>query len=164
MLLKFCNSNFVTQILYFKFCNSNFVTKIFVPQTFVTQIFCNSNFVTQIFSSFVTPWHLDNRPLSGQLFATLAMFFSTSMLFQTFSAFLGIISINKQIMLLNTKYKIVLHENGEHLAFFKNMNPIFLCSKQRKCQQSLYLKNNDFTLKVFFQAHLWMQINVKHIF
>jgi hypothetical protein len=28
-------------------------------------------------------------------------------------------------MLLNTKYKIVLRENGEHLAFFKNMNPIF---------------------------------------
>ena len=26
------------------------------------------------FSSFVTPQHLDNRPLSGQLFAILAMF------------------------------------------------------------------------------------------
>ena len=27
------------------------------------------------FLSFVTPQHLDNRPLSGQLFAILAMFF-----------------------------------------------------------------------------------------
>ena len=55
---------------------------------------------------------------------------------------------------MNTKYKIVLHENWDHLAFSKNMNHIVLCSKQRKCQKSLNLKNHDFTLKVFLHAHL----------
>ena len=55
---------------------------------------------------------------------------------------------------MNTTYKIVLHENRDHLAFSKNMNPNVLGSKQRKCQKSLYLENHDFTLKFYLHAHL----------
>ena len=93
-----------------------------------------------------------------------AIIFSTSMLFRLSFAFSVLISINKQILHMNAKYKIFLHENGDHLAFSKNMNHDVLCSKQRKCQKSLNLEKHDFTLKVFLHAHLWMQITVKHIF
>ena len=77
-------------------------------------------------------------------------FFQQACFIRLSLAFPGLISITKQIMHMNTRNKIFLHENGDHLAFFKNTNLIVLCSKQRKCQKSLYLKNDDFTLNVFF--------------
>ena len=58
------------------------------------------------------------------------------MLFRLSSAFPGLIFINKQIMLLNTKYKIVLHENGDHLAFSKNMNPIFYAQNRENANNA----------------------------
>ena len=48
-----------------------FVTVVIATVALV-RFFSSSQFE---FLSFVTPQHLDNRPLSGQLFAILAMFF-----------------------------------------------------------------------------------------
>ena len=79
-----------------------------------------------------------------------AIIFSTSMLFRLSLAFSVLISINKQIMHMNTKYKIVLHENGDHLAFSKNMNHDVLCSKQRNAKKAYIWKSMTSPWKFFY--------------
>ena len=102
-----------------------------------------------------------------------AIFFQQACFFRLSLAFPRLISITKQIIHMNTKYKIVLHENWDHLAFFKNMNPIVLRSRQRKCQQSFYLENRDFILKVFFcmlicecksLSNIFLDITIRKLF
>ena len=44
-------------------------------------------------------------------------------------------------MLLNTKYKIVLHENKDHLAFSKNMNPIFMLKTDKMPKKLIFEKS-----------------------
>ena len=49
-------------------------------------------------------------------------------------------------------------------GFVKNMKQIVPCSKQKKCQNVYFREIHDFTLNVLLHAHLWIQINVNHIF
>jgi hypothetical protein len=84
-----------------------------------------------------------------------AGFFQHACFFRLSSAFPGLIFINKKVMLMNTKYKIVLHVNGAHLAFSKNITLLFYAQNRENAKKkSLYLKNHNFTLIVFLHAHL----------
>ena len=49
-------------------------------------------------------------------------------------------------------------------GFVQNMKQIVPCSKQKKCQNVYFRESHDFTLNVLLQNHLWIQINVNHIF